>query len=455
MGNGLRGTHGCLLPPCPLTVEPMMRAGPPGVAIGRCDAASSKDVSIVCDSRADVVLVVDRSFSIGHNFKYIKRFVTALVSALDVSPSTTRVGLVSYADTRTIEFDLLRYNNTAAMLKHVDTMTNRYNGGLTRTMDGLKDARESVLVQRRPGVPAFVILLTDGESNDGTGTAAQATERTIAQAGLIKELPDVTIICIGVGPHINMKELAAVATEGEDNVYKVNNFQHLDKELVMALLRQRCEEQVVDPCEVDRRYADVMFVAGSQHLNPKNGQLALKMAEAFLRNRLVAATDHIRVGVAPSRCQLDIGYPLDTSRDAVGRMTNDKLKYSFLSTHNYLSDLDGSFVPRNDGNPVDVKIAVLPLDHRLPVTLYKDAVDSAAAARRKSVLLVVVGVGNQFDEKQAKNLASPDLFLRTDDYGNLLPVASNGTALLNDTLVTPVFETVLTRICEAPKVPRG
>ena len=74
-------------------------------------------LSPVC--RADLVFVVDHSGSISDadvegqpsNWQIIKDFLASVVDLLVISPDETRVGMVTFGTTATLEFDLDDYSN--------------------------------------------------------------------------------------------------------------------------------------------------------------------------------------------------------------------------------------------------------------------------------------------------------------------------------------------------------
>lgn len=65
----------------------------------------------------------------------------------------------------------------------------------TRTYDALETCREEVLPQARSDANLFVVLFTDGESNDDQNAMA----KTIEQATLLKQSRGMKVISIGVG----------------------------------------------------------------------------------------------------------------------------------------------------------------------------------------------------------------------------------------------------------------
>ena len=95
-------------------------------------------ISTACIAKfADVVFVVDSSGSIGRpNFEKIKEFIKDVVLTFDVDPRYTRVGLIEFSTTPSIEFKLNEKTNLTDLIDAIDNIT--YSGGGTSTSDALE-----------------------------------------------------------------------------------------------------------------------------------------------------------------------------------------------------------------------------------------------------------------------------------------------------------------------------
>jgi len=88
-----------------------------------------------------VVFLLDASGSVGTaNFQKVTRFVAELVEMLDVegpsnSPMVSRVGLVTFGDSASVQFHLDRYGNKEHVLHAINV---RYMGGVTCTHDAIR-----------------------------------------------------------------------------------------------------------------------------------------------------------------------------------------------------------------------------------------------------------------------------------------------------------------------------
>ncbi|XP_066289682.1 von Willebrand factor-like [Branchiostoma lanceolatum] len=92
----------------------------------------------------DIIFALDRSGSVGSsNYNKIIDFVKAVLSHFSVSPTTTRVAVVSFGSTAKVDFDLLRWtsnNNNKCELLRTYIPRIKYTGGATNTIGALYHA---------------------------------------------------------------------------------------------------------------------------------------------------------------------------------------------------------------------------------------------------------------------------------------------------------------------------
>eukprot|EP00058_Branchiostoma_floridae_P013393 XP_002598881.1 hypothetical protein BRAFLDRAFT_90093 [Branchiostoma floridae] len=101
----------------------------------------------------DIIFALDRSGSVGSsNYNKIIDFVKAVLSHFSVSPTTTRVAVVSFGTDAKVEFDLLRWtsnNNNKCELLRTYIPKLKYTGGGTNTIGALNLA---LALLKKPGV---------------------------------------------------------------------------------------------------------------------------------------------------------------------------------------------------------------------------------------------------------------------------------------------------------------
>ncbi|CAI5769701.1 collagen alpha-1(XII) chain isoform X1 [Podarcis lilfordi] len=210
-----------------------MKGLTPSEAVTIMEKTQAVKVQVECsegvDIKADIVLLVDGSYSIGiANFVKVRAFLEVLVKSFDVSPAKVQISLVQYSRDPHTEFTLNRYTRIEDVLHAINTFP--YRGGSTNTGKAMTFVREKVFVQSRgarPNVPRVMILITDGKSSDAFKDPADRLRNS-----------DVEIFAVGVKDAVR-SELEAIASEPtETHVYTVEDFdafQRISFELTRAI----------------------------------------------------------------------------------------------------------------------------------------------------------------------------------------------------------------------------
>ena len=167
----------------------------------------------VCIGEIDVIFVVDSSGSIDKaDFELAKDFVKDVVSLLDISPSTIRVGYVNFASSTVVEFDLTTYNNKNDVLNAISAVVQIGNG--TDTDEGI-DAMQKIFDNLgRPGVQHVGIVMTDGRANSNS-------KLTVAVNNAKQQ--GTRFVSIGVGTAVSTAQLQLIASSPTD-VYEVDDY---------------------------------------------------------------------------------------------------------------------------------------------------------------------------------------------------------------------------------------
>ncbi|XP_028438207.1 collagen alpha-1(XX) chain isoform X2 [Perca flavescens] len=182
------------------------------------------------DAAADIMLLVDGSWSIGRtNFRRVRDFLEGLMTPFHIGPDHIQIGLTQYSGDPRTEWQLNNFTTKDQLLEAVRNF--RYKGGNTFTGQALLHVMEDNMraeAGARSATPFFLVLLTDGKSQDDAIAAANR----LKNAG-------VEIIAVGV-KNADEAELRQVASEPVDlNVYNVNDFPLLSK-LVARLVHILC-----------------------------------------------------------------------------------------------------------------------------------------------------------------------------------------------------------------------
>ncbi|XP_041099442.1 collagen alpha-1(XII) chain-like, partial [Polyodon spathula] len=189
----------------------------------------SLECSLGVDVQADVVLLVDGSYSIGlSNFAKVRGFLEVLVKSFHIGPRKIQISLVQYSRDPYTEFALNTHHNLDAVLKAVRNFP--YRGGSTNTGKAMTYVREKIFVPSkgaRLNVPRVMILITDGKSSDAFKDPATQLRTS-----------GVEIFAVGVKDAVR-SELESIANSpAETHVYTVEDFdafQRISTELTQQI----------------------------------------------------------------------------------------------------------------------------------------------------------------------------------------------------------------------------
>ncbi|XP_031433316.1 integrin alpha-1 [Clupea harengus] len=120
-----------------------------------------------CSKPLDIVIVLDGSNSI-FPWTSITDFLVRFLQNIDIGPTMSQVGIVSYGDNVGHEFNLSQFHNTNDALVHAKLIPQR-TGLRTMTAQGIEMARsEAFTVERGARLDAkkVMVIVTDGESHD-------------------------------------------------------------------------------------------------------------------------------------------------------------------------------------------------------------------------------------------------------------------------------------------------
>ncbi|XP_059510485.1 collagen alpha-1(VII) chain isoform X4 [Stegostoma tigrinum] len=197
-------------------------------ATRRLSAPQAMQDGPVCGrAKADIVFLVDESWSIGqNNFNKIRDFLFRIVSYFPkIGPAGTQVAVAHYSDNPRTEFKLSQHKDRNSVLRAIRTV--QYRGGNTRTARGigyvLKELFQTTAGMRQ-NVPHILVLLTDGQSQDDVELPARVA------FGL-----GIKVISVGIAS-ASMDELRRIIYRGpQNNIFFTNTFDDLpliERELV-------------------------------------------------------------------------------------------------------------------------------------------------------------------------------------------------------------------------------
>ncbi|XP_049625013.1 integrin alpha-2 [Suncus etruscus] len=141
-----------------------------------------------CPSLIDVVIICDESNSI-YPWEAVKNFLEKFVSGLDIGPQKTQVGLIQYGNNPRVVFNLNTFKTKDEMMKAA-SQTYQHGGDQTNTFKAIQYAKDyafSPAVGGRPTATKVMVVVTDGESHDGsqlTSVIDQCNKENILRFGI-------------------------------------------------------------------------------------------------------------------------------------------------------------------------------------------------------------------------------------------------------------------------------
>ncbi|XP_073729493.1 matrilin-3b [Misgurnus anguillicaudatus] len=210
-------------PPTQTTTTPQPVSTPRGTT-APAEPPTDPAQSELCKSRPlDLVFIIDSSRSVRPaEFEKVKIFLSEMVDSLDIGSDATRVALVNYASTVSIEFNLKKYFSKA----EVKQAFSRIDPLSTGTMTGLaiKTAMEQVFKEdagmraKKKNIPKVAIIVTDGRPQDKVEEVAAAARTS-----------GIEIYAVGVD-RADMRSLKLMASQPlDDHVFYVETYGVIEK----------------------------------------------------------------------------------------------------------------------------------------------------------------------------------------------------------------------------------
>jgi len=176
-----------------------------------------------CQGDVDLYIVLDSSGSVGSaSFEVAKNFIANFISGFTIGESHVRVGLIRYATSTSLIFDLDESFEAHVVLESIRSV--EYTGGLTATGDGIYLMTYTGFTEAygaRPhnlAIPRVGLVLTDGNSNRGIDVV---TASQLARDQLI------TLFAFGIGSGIDESELLEIAGSSE-RWFRIDSFINID-----------------------------------------------------------------------------------------------------------------------------------------------------------------------------------------------------------------------------------
>ena len=178
--------------------------------------------------------MIDTSGSIGSTrFELIKEFTANITTELISSSPNSTVGVILFASSAYIRFNLQTYTTLNALLSAIDNLP--YSGGGTDTDEALTlllSSTQNGALGLRNDSSKVAIVITDGHSNNPSATSSAAAA---LHASNIFD-----IYAVGVGG-ADRNELEIIAS-GPEFVFFTSSFDNAGlQQLLDTLLQQLCD----------------------------------------------------------------------------------------------------------------------------------------------------------------------------------------------------------------------
>ncbi|XP_061443604.1 collagen alpha-6(VI) chain-like [Rhineura floridana] len=226
---------------------------------------------------ADIYFLIDGSGSIcPHDFHDMKVFMNEMFSMFQVGTNQVRFGVVQYGSTPQTEFVITQYNNMAQLKEAIKVI--QQIGGGTNTGDALRYMQGLFKRASRNNVPQFLIIITDGESQDQVTKAAEE----LRQEGIV-------IYAIGVKNAVE-KELEDIAGT-KDRMFFVNDFDSL-KLIKHDIVQDICSPEVCKNLKADI----ILLIDSSESMNKDQFDQTKNFIHLIVNGSDIGA-DRVQIGL--------------------------------------------------------------------------------------------------------------------------------------------------------------
>ncbi|XP_054846903.1 collagen alpha-4(VI) chain-like [Eublepharis macularius] len=226
---------------------------------------------------ADIYFLIDGSGSIfPNNFKDMKRFMNEMVNMFQVGANRVRFGVVQYESEPKTEFAIGWYNTRTQLKKAIEAI--QQSGGGTETGKALKYMKSLFQKASRDNVAKFLILVTDGESQDEVIKPAV-------------ELRKEGIMIYAIGVRNASKEELELITGKENQTFFVNEFDSLTR-IKLDVARDICS-----PKACKNLKADIIFLIDtSESMTDRQFTMTKNFIQGIIDESDIGA-DKVQIGL--------------------------------------------------------------------------------------------------------------------------------------------------------------
>lgn len=158
----------------------------------------------------------------------VTEFARRVASAFKVTPTDSHLGLITFSTDAQVMLNFKRFSDPESFAEAKDSVRVKPHSGKF-TGQALKLAKDGLFgAVHRADALDVLVLLTDGPSSDNV----MAPARSLRDMG-------VKLITVGIGDHINKRQLANIASDPDDDNMFITEFDNLQP-LIAKVQKAAC-----------------------------------------------------------------------------------------------------------------------------------------------------------------------------------------------------------------------
>ncbi|XP_068092359.1 collagen alpha-4(VI) chain-like [Hyperolius riggenbachi] len=371
------------------------------------------------DMRADILFLIDSSGSIyPDDYKKMKDFMDSMVKLSEIGPQHVQIGLIQFSSETKEEFPLNRYSRKNEIQNAISDIQQMGQG--TMTGAALQDTLPYFSSARggRPNTKQYLIIITDGESQDQVAKPAAEMRKK-----------GVDIFAIGV-LNANHSQLLEIAGR-QDRVSLEDNFDAL------AFLNKQIMFEICNPKDDCKRteVADIIFlVDASASITVSQFKITQRFMEAVVNNSMVGK-ENVQFGVVTYSTTPEEQFSLNSysTKAEVRKAIYDLKRLKGLTyTATALEYTHGQFDPVYGGRTGVAHIIILITDGATTKEDRPKLDTVPQALRDNGIIIFAVGVGAAKEDELKKIAGQPDRWFLVENYTNLESLHQNITQIVCD-----------------------
>ncbi|XP_037836012.1 collagen alpha-6(VI) chain isoform X2 [Kryptolebias marmoratus] len=352
-------------------------------------------------NEADIFFLIDHSGSIHpSDFQDMKKFILEFIDTLRIGPQHIRLGIVKYADSPNLEFDLTDYKDSQTLAKAVEAIKQLGGGTMTgKALSEMSPLFKKAVETRGHKVPEYLVVITDGESSDEVKAPAESLRKQ-----------GVTVYAIGVENAV-IKELEEISGDPKRTFF-VNNFDALNP-IKDDIISDICTTDVCKDLP-----GDLMFLIDSSgSIYAKDYDKMKEFMKSVVRKSFIGKND-VHIGVMQFSTEQKVEFPLSryfTKDEMLAGINGMQQMGGGTLTGQAIAEVSQYFDPARGGRP--------DLRQRLIVITDGEAQDEvkgpAEDLRAKGVVVYAIGVVDANTTQLLEISGSPDRMYAERDFDAL------------------------------------